>query len=897
MAVLSNSAGGNGGGIAFGVTSQLGLVAVYGGTVAGNAAGAAAPHTGVGGGLSLGWPAYVVQGAVVANNTAYTGGGLSIQADFGASLTACRMAAALQLPCVAPLQGVVLTGNNASAGLSLFWLRSASPVSVVSCVNCTLPWPLRPSDLATEPLGLGFATPPSSAVQTGSAMPGWSVALQDYYASTAATAAAVCTLDTGAPLGGVAVSDATRLTLENSQAATALGLAAFNSTPHGLVGTTYPLLVTCTLSSTGALLPPLGFNITVAPCAAGTQVSSDGRACDACKANAEFNMQAGGTCKPCPLGGSCPSPTVLQALPDWWRSTNTSDVLFNCPLAGACLAGQPAGQQACLPGYTGPVCAVCAPGYYPWGHNCRRCDTNFGWVMPLCGALAVVAFVAMFALPVRADNVDPVVRAKLVMTFLQVQGLIKDYAITWRPKLLLGALSYFDVLNIGLEITAPACGDAPLDFYSTYVTTMMLPPAALGLCFTVWALHRCAMRRWRRARPQPLILFGRVLLPPRGPLSDDQVEAVLGRFTTRCLKNACWLVLLLYPGVCKKVMQLYGTRTLDTGAFLRSDYSVQTRDAVFERTGKYTRYAAGGILMCLLYPAGIPLLFAAAVRCQRKRAAADGTDLMDSYVGFLAAGYSPKVCVCVCVLCHASCFPRPDPTPCPATQALYWELLELGRKLAMAAIGVFAVDGAFNGSHARDVSGALSPVIQPFLGQLVTVVFLAALLYVQPYEKRVHNVVQAFCLFTTWACLLVGDSLFNTATQTGAINPGQQDGIGIWLGVVLCLWVAAILLWALDGWVRDMWDTLTTRFPFLFVRAGSQLKVVPLMLDAETGVHHRGSSSASVTPGYVGALQPEDGAHAKALAQVDVHDLARLPRVADGDKYQPAKLVVGSPAN
>jgi hypothetical protein len=72
---------------------------------------------------------------------------------------------------------------------------------------------------------------------------------------------------------------------------------------------------------------------------------------------------------------------------------------------------------------------------------------------------------------------------------------------------------------------------------------------------------------------------------------------------------------------------------------------------------------------------------------------------------------------------------------------MYWELLEMFRKLAMAAIGelasvrgfcserrsllldcagVFAVDGAFNAAVTPDISGALAPVVQPFLGQLVT---------------------------------------------------------------------------------------------------------------------------------------------------------------------------------
>ena len=37
--------------------------------------------------------------------------------------------------------------------------------------------------------------------------------------------------------------------------------------------------------------------------------------------------------------------------------------------------------------------------------------------------------------------------------------------------------------------------------------------------------------------------------------------------------------------------------------------------------------------------------------------------------------------------------------------------------------GVFAVDGAFNAAVTPDISGALAPVVQPFLGQLVTGAF------------------------------------------------------------------------------------------------------------------------------------------------------------------------------
>lgn len=44
----------------------------------------------------------------------------------------------------------------------------------------------------------------------------------------------------------------------------------------------------------------------------------------------------------------------------------------------------------------------------------------------------------------------------------QVLGLIKDYAVRWRPQFLVASMSYFDVLNIGVEMTAPSCGAQPV---------------------------------------------------------------------------------------------------------------------------------------------------------------------------------------------------------------------------------------------------------------------------------------------------------------------------------------------------------------------------------------------------------------------------------------------------
>jgi hypothetical protein len=73
-----------------------------------------------------------------------------------------------------------------------------------------------------------------------------------------------------------------------------------------------------------------------------------------------------------------------------------------------------------------------------------------------------------------------------------VLGLIKDYAVHWRPQFLVSAMSYFDVLNIGVEMTAPSCGANTVDFYASYITTMLLPAGAVCLCGGLWCAASAA---------------------------------------------------------------------------------------------------------------------------------------------------------------------------------------------------------------------------------------------------------------------------------------------------------------------------------------------------------------------------------------------------------------------
>ena len=52
-------------------------------------------------------------------------------------------------------------------------------------------------------------------------------------------------------------------------------------------------------------------------CPPGTQATVDMRFCEPCKGD-DFNLVAGGVCRPCPMGAKCTAGNRLEALPDWW---------------------------------------------------------------------------------------------------------------------------------------------------------------------------------------------------------------------------------------------------------------------------------------------------------------------------------------------------------------------------------------------------------------------------------------------------------------------------------------------------------------------------------------------------------------------------------------------------
>ncbi|KAI9208823.1 uncharacterized protein BJ171DRAFT_169040 [Polychytrium aggregatum] len=96
-------------------------------------------------------------------------------------------------------------------------------------------------------------------------------------------------------------------------------------------------------------------------------------------------MKRNSTCKSCPQGAICNGESDVRPLANYWMDPSIKDVasaFLECQFEGPCCPnGNCTSDQACKPGFTGPLCAQCeATAPYQWGGGCFSCSSSSpGW--------------------------------------------------------------------------------------------------------------------------------------------------------------------------------------------------------------------------------------------------------------------------------------------------------------------------------------------------------------------------------------------------------------------------------------------------------------------------------------------------------------------------------------
>ena len=649
-------------------------------------------------------PSFAIADATMDSNSAHRGGAMYFAANLALGL----------------LSNVAFKDNTAIAGADSYWIHAASPTTELSCNSCAYTHAdgSTRAAFATEALSALSAVDIPASIESGKVTDDFSVQLVDFYNQvvTSEMSPVSCAI---APV--VTPSTLARHSLEISgveASPTSSGVAIFTGAIlRGELGEAYVAKITCTRDVTANLgtIAPLDLTVRVGMCRPGSEPlvvrHADGvdvaRECTVCK-DRTFNFD-GIECKSCPDGGDCRGGTSLDSLPGWWRSSEKSELLFSCPVRESCAAGNATGTSACEEGYEGPVCALCAPGYRHWGGKCSKCGSNAALAVPVIGILAFFAFlVYIFRKPLK-QAVGTVIFSACIFV-AQILGLLKEYDIAW-PQSIGRLVEVLDITNFNMESLTPGCSGSASNYYSTYITAVVVPPAVTAFCI--------------------LIYVSMGLIERHAPIERLRTMAADAR--SKCRRNATWLVVLSYSGVAKTVLQLYNQRHLDVGVYLRRDYSISTSGH------EHLIYRITGFIALLLYPVGIPLVITAILVRNRNRL--DDPNVEANF-GFLYNTVRKEL--------------------------PFWELTGLFLKFVLAATPVFANERVLRmHSSGFDTTSDFNGATQLSLAQFFVGVLFIANLCMQPYKKTLHNVQFSVAIGIVFSMITLSANVFNTVDTYG----------------------------------------------------------------------------------------------------------------------------------
>ncbi|CAN0378106.1 unnamed protein product [Ascophyllum nodosum] len=342
---------------------------------------------------------------------------------------------------------------------------------------------------------------------------------------------------------------------------------------------------------------------------------------------------------------------VLEA--GYWRATKTSRQVLACFNKDACDGGLTGDPNYCSAGYEGPYCAVCSQGYAASlsYYGCSECSDVSSIVPSVCAVIFVAILGLLFVRHMvsiegghrttwisvdRMKAVLPLQSFKIIIVSWQIVTQFSLVANVVYPKLYQRFLDVITLANFDLGWIPSAACIMHVDFHVELIAATVGPlllVASLGLTYTV-ALHR-----------------------NRG--SERAMSAVRRKHANATIVIA----LLLYSMASSAVFRAFACDPLDDGkVYLRSDYRIECSSP------KHKAFQIYAAFMLVVYPLGIPTLFALLLSRNRK-ALVDTSlrnntrDLLQQSTSNLWKPYKPS--------------------------AFYYEVVECGRRVMLTGVVVF----------------------------------------------------------------------------------------------------------------------------------------------------------------------------------------------------------------
>ncbi|CAM9127774.1 unnamed protein product [Ectocarpus sp. 6 AP-2014] len=443
----------------------------------------------------------------------------------------------------------------------------------------------------------------------------------------------------------------------------------------------------------------------------------------------------------------------LYLAPGYWRSSDKSRDIRDCPRARSCPGGT---EGRCAVGYDGTFCAECAEDYsLGLGYTCSECDedrrkwtTAVAVVLLVAAAVAVTVSVGYLGASTKesaAARIPSLVRErfgrswvsqgfKIIIVSWQIVSQFASVASVTYPDLYATFVGFIDFLDLDVAWTLSVDCWVGTNFYVTLLTMTIGPVVVSVLVLGSW---------WIRTRHCP---------------ADDPDR--FSRINQRHAKFMYLISFLVYSSVSSTVFQTFPCDDIDTGeSFLRVDYRIQCSTA--EHRG-YMVYAG---FMCLVYPIGIPVAYLFFLYKARK--------------GFKSEEEAMRTDIAVL-----------RPLWQPYRQSVYYyEVVECFRRVTLSGLVIFILPNTAG---------------QVMTGFLLSVAFFALFTVLDPYAHRRDTWLARIGHAIVMMSLFVAMAVKVDVTADDGFSQDVFAGALVAANVVLALIVAVEALWMCSDVVQEI---------------------------------------------------------------------------------------------
>jgi hypothetical protein len=333
-------------------------------------------------------------------------------------------------------------------------------------------------------------------------------------------------------------------------------------------------------------------------------------------------------CKKCPTGATTCWGNHIVVEPDYWRRYETSSVLLECPLIGACLGGEVTGEASCAEGFEGVLCAVCSVGYYldTDANSCLLCEGSSlltpTFIIILCClyVLLVLLCIRLYRKIVKSTQDDDDVKEEEVekkkpetiiekikdwydRRFSAVQAKVKIVIATFQiilvcqsafqinlPSSYTNFTNVFQFFNFSIPSILPLSCMFRHDFISTLMLVTLMPFFITGFLIIAFVLNFALQKAYVKTK-----------------FALHQLRV---RLQYRCFSLWLLMTYLILPSITTTIFQIFLCENVDPASedssdnlYLIADYSIKCKG------GHYYFGVTWAIVMIFVYPVGIPYIY------------------------------------------------------------------------------------------------------------------------------------------------------------------------------------------------------------------------------------------------------------------------------------------------